>query len=92
MKTVDMKFMKKTLLVKVLQYKQNCIWDFLENILEKYNIFYKYHQIRIISNEKVHPFGNLSSEFPFSPFFAVKDGSRIREICSYLCLQPRTYH
>ena len=33
MKTVDMKFMKKTLLVKVLQYKQNCIRDFFENIL-----------------------------------------------------------
>ena len=56
MKTVDMKFMKKTLLVKVLQYKQNCIWDFFGKYLEKYNIIYKYHQNRIISNEKVHPF------------------------------------
>ena len=37
MKTVDMEFMKKTLLVKVLQYKQNCIRDFFENILYKYH-------------------------------------------------------
>ena len=48
MKTVDMKFMKKTLLVKVLQYQQNCIRDFLK-------IFCK-NITRIELNEKVRPF------------------------------------